>query len=65
MAKTLIILMFPWQFIPLAKDIVMSFVAMAISVGEIQLGQESVVSTILKLSLFPDSNCCKSFLSSL
>ena len=38
MAKTLITLTFPWQFIPLAKDIVMSFVAMAISVGEIQLG---------------------------
>ena len=57
MAKTLIILMFPWQYIPLAKDIVMSFVAMAISAGEIQLGQASVVSTILKLSLFPDSNC--------
>ena len=46
MAKTLIILMFPWQFIPLAKDIVTLFAAMATSVVEIQLGQESVVSAM-------------------
>ena len=47
MAKTLIILMFPWQYIPLAKDILKSCAVTVIFVVETQQAQEFAVSSTL------------------